>query len=166
MGLLGGIIGGAASLVGGVLGAKAANKGYNEAIGMYDDRLKQIRDHRDKLYYQDPTQSAESQAAVTAAQELLNDQTGKAVATNIVTGGTDESVALQKAAAAKAVADMQQAQAVNGAAKRESVWNNADSQINQMTNYIAELKKAKGLNKAKSITDAASGLAGAAGGIL
>ena len=61
---------------------------------------------------------------------------------------------------------MQQAQAVNGAAKRESVWNNADGQINQMTNYIAELKKAKGLNKAKSITDAASGLASTAGGIL
>lgn len=162
MGLIGGIVGGIASTVGGIFGSKAANKGYNEAIDMYEDRMNQVRDHRDKLYYQDPTQSAENQAAVTQAKELLDAQSDRAAATSVVAGGSAESEALQKAAAAKAVGDIMRDQAVQGAAKKEQVWNTADRELSQMTNYIAQTKKEKNLAKAKAITDAAAGLAGAA----
>ena len=96
------------------------------------------------------------------AQEVLDDATQKAVASNVITGGSDESVAMQKAAAAAAVGKMMQDQAVQGAAKREGVWNNAQKEIDQMNSYIASTELNKGLTAAKNITQAASGVANAA----
>ena len=163
MGMIGGMAGaagaGTASIIGGILSSRAANKGYKEALGAYNDRLNEVRTHLNNVYYQDPTQTAENQAAVTQMRELLNEQADRAAATNAVAGGTDESLALQKAAATKAVADTMQQQAVQGAAKKEQAWQNADQQINQFTNYIAQTKLNKGLAKAKALTDTAQGIA-------
>ena len=162
MGLIGSIAGGVTSAVGGALAAKARNKGYNDYIQMFNDRMQQVKDHRDNLYYQDPTQTAENQVAVTNAQKVLDDATQKAKNTNIVSGGSDEAVALSKQAAQEQVGKMMQEAAIQGAQTKENVWNGADSQIDAMTNYIATAKRDKGLSKAQGITDAASGLAGAA----
>lgn len=162
MGIIGSIAGGLTSAVGGALAAKARNKGYNDYINMFQDRMQQVKDHRDNLYYQDPTQSAENQVAVTNAQKVLDNATATAKNTNIVSGGSDEAVALSKQAAQEQVGKIMQEAAVQGAQTKENVWNTADEQIDQMTNYIATAKKEKALSTAKGITDAAGGLAGAA----
>lgn len=162
MGIIGSIAGGLTSAVGGALAAKARNKGYNDYINMFQDRMQQVKDHRDNLYYQDPTQSAENQVAVTNAQKVLDNATATAKNTNIVSGGSDEAVALSKQAAQEQVGKMMQEAAVQGAQNKENVWTTADSQIDQMTNYIATAKKEKALSTAQVITDAAGGLAGAA----
>ena len=162
MGLIGKIAGGVTSAFGGALAAKARNKGYNDYIQMFNDRMQQVKDHRDNLYYQDPTQTAENQVAVTNAQKVLDNATQTAKNTNIVSGGSDEAVALSKQAAQEQVGKMMQEAAVQGAQTKENVWNTADSQIDQMTNYIATAKKEKALSTAQGITDATSGLAGAA----
>jgi hypothetical protein len=161
-GSVGGILGGVTSAAGGLMAAKARNKGYDQYIQMYQDRLQQVKDHRDNLYYQDPTQTAENQVAVTNAQQVLDNATQKARNTNIVSGGTDEAVALSKQAAQEQVGKMMQEAAVQGAQTKENVWHSSDSQIDQMTNYIATAKKKKALSTAQGITDAAGGLAGAA----
>ena len=124
--------------------------------------MQQVKDHRDNLYYQDPTQTAGNQVAVTNAQKVLDNATQTAKNTNIVTGGSEEAVALSKQAAQEQVGKMMQEAAVQGAQTKDNVWNTADSQVNAMTNYIATAKKEKGLSTAKGITDATSGLAGAA----
>lgn len=162
MGIIGSIAGGLTSAVGGALAAKARNKGYNDYINMFQDRMQQVKDHRDNLYYQDPTQSAENQVAVTNAQKVLDNATATAMNTNIVSGGSDEAVALSKQAAQEQVGKIMQEAAVQGAQTKENVWNTADEQIDQMTNYIATAKKEKALSTAQGITDAAGGLAGAA----
>lgn len=162
MGLIRSIAGGLTSAVGGALAAKARNKGYNDYINMFQDRMQQVKDHRDNLYYQDPTQSAENQVAVTNAQKVLDNATATAKNTNIVSGGSDEAVALSKQAAQEQVGKIMQEAAVQGAQTKENVWNTADEQIDQMTNYIATAKKEKALSTAQGITDAAGGLAGAA----
>lgn len=162
MGLIGSIAGGVTSAVGGALAAKARNKGYNDYINMFQDRMQQVKDHRDNLYYQDPTQTAENQAAVTNAQKVLDNATQTAKNTNIVSGGSDESAALSKQAAQDQVGKMMQDAAVQGAQQKENTWNNADSQIDTFTNYIATAKKEKALSTAQGITDATSGLANAA----
>ena len=162
MGLIGSIVGGLTSAAGGSLAAKARNKGYNEYIKMFQDRMQQVKDHRDNLYYQDPTQSAENQVAVTNAQKVLDNATENAKNTNIVSGGSDEAVAISKQAAQEQVGNIMQQAAVQGAQTKENVWHSADSQIDQMTNYIATAKKEKALSTAQGITDAAGGLAGAA----
>lgn len=161
-GSAGGLLGGAITAVGGSLAARARNQGYNDYIKMYQNRMQQVKDHRDNLYYQDPTQSAENQVAVTNAQKVLDNATENAKNTNIVSGGSDEAVALSKQAAQEQVGNIMQQAAVQGAQNKENVWNTADSQIDSMTNYIAAAKKEKALSTAQGITDAAGGLAGAA----
>lgn len=161
-GSAGGLLGGAITAVGGSLAARARNQGYNEFIKMYQNRMQQVKDHRDNLYYQDPTQSAENQVAVTNAQKVLDNATETAKNTNIVSGGSDEAVAFSKQAAQEQVGNIMQQAAVQGAQNKENVWNTADSQIDTMTNYIAAAKKEKALSTAQGITDAAGGLAGAA----
>lgn len=161
-GSAGGLLGGAITAVGGSLAARARNQGYNDFIEMYQNRMQQVKDHRDNLYYQDPTQSAENQVAVTNAQKVLDNATETAKNTNIVSGGSDEAVALSKQAAQEQVGNIMQQAAVQGAQTKENVWNTADSQIDTMTNYIAAAKKEKALSTAQGITDAAGGLAGAA----
>lgn len=162
MGLIGSIAGGVTSAVSGALAAKKRNAAYNEYIKTFENRMQQVKDHRDNLYYQDPTQIAENQVAVTNAQKVLDNATQKAKNTNIVSGGSDESVALSKQAANEQVGNMMQQAAMQGAQQKENVWNTADSQIDQMTNYIATAKKEKGLAQAQAIQGAASGLASAA----
>lgn len=161
-GSAGGLLGGAITAVGGSLAARARNQGYNEFIKMYQNRMQQVKDHRDNLYYQDPTQSAENQVAVTNAQKVLDNATENAKNTNIVSGGSDEAVALSKQAAQEQVGNIMQQAAVQGAQTKENVWNTADSQIDTMTNYIAAAKKEKALSTAQGITDATGALAGAA----
>lgn len=161
-GSAGGLLGGAITAVGGSLAARARNQGYNEFIKMYQNRMQQVKDHRDNLYYQDPTQSAENQVAVTNAQKVSDNATETAKNTNIVSGGSDEAVALSKQAAQEQVGNIMQQAAVQGAQNKENVWNTADSQIDTMTNYIAAAKKEKALSTAQGITDATGALAGAA----
>ena len=96
MGLIGSIVGGVTGAVGGVAAAKALNKGYRQQQEIYNNRLNDVRAHRDAVYYQDPTQSAENQAAVTNAQKVMDEANQRAQATSIVAGGTDESAALAK----------------------------------------------------------------------
>lgn len=162
MGLIGSIAGGVTSVAGGVLASKARNKGYDQYISMFQDRMQQVKDHRDNIYYQDPTQTAENQVAVTNAQKVLDNATQTAKNTNIVSGGSDESVAMSKQAAQEQVGKMMQDAAVQGAQTKENVWNQADQQIDAFTNYIASAKKEKALGNAQAISQAASGLASAA----
>lgn len=166
MGLIGSIVGGGVSAIGGALAAKNANKAYQQAIDTYEKRSQELKDHRDALYYQDPTQSAENQAAVTNAKKVLAENTKNVAARNAVAGGTDESVALANKQASEAVGNMLQQQAVQGEQRKENVWNTADQQLGTMTQYIANARMQKGLNGAKAITDAASGLSDAANTLL
>lgn len=162
MGLIGGIAGGLTNAIGGIFAGNALNKGFEEQQKLYDQRLTDVKAHRDKLYYQDPTQTAENQAAVTQAQQLLNEQAQRQKASNIVSGGTEESLALQKQATAATVGNMMQQQAVEGAKKKEDIYQNAEGQIDTFTKYLADSKLAQAQGKAQAIQSAAGGLASAA----
>lgn len=165
MGLIGSVLGGVTSAVGGIFAGKALSKGYKQQQEMYQNRLNEIKAHMNKKYYEDPTQSADNQAAVTQAQELLNEQTKRAVDSAAVSGATNDSIALQKQANAAAVGNMLQQQAAAGAANRENIYQNAQSQTDAFTQYQAASKLGQAQAKANAITSAASGLASAAGGL-
>lgn len=159
MGRIGAIIGGVTSAAGGLIAGHALNKGYKQQQELYNNRLNDVKAHRDAVYYQDPTQSAESQAAVTQAQQVMDDANKRAAATSIVAGGTDESAALAKAQASQSVGNMMQQQAVQGQSRKDKAWSSADSQIDTFSKYLADAKLGQAQGKAKAIQDAASGLA-------
>lgn len=162
MGLIGSIVGGVTGAVGGVAAAKALNKGYRQQQEIYNNRLNDVRAHRDAVYYQDPTQSAENQAAVTNAQKVMDEANQRAQATSIVAGGTDESAALAKQQSASTVGNMMQQQAVQGQSRKDNAWSSADSQIDTFSKYLADSKLAQAAGKAQGIQQAAGGLASAA----
>lgn len=165
MGLIGSIVGGVAGIAGGIAAGNALNKGFKQQQEIFNNRISDVKQHRDNVYYQDPTQSAENQAAVTQAQQVLNDANKRAAASSIVTGGTDESAALAKGQATATVGQMMQQQAAQGAAKKEQVWQAADSQIDTFSKYLADSKLQQAQGKAQAITQATSGLANAAGAL-
>lgn len=165
MGLIGSLVGGVAGAIGAGLSGSALGDAYRKQQKMYDQRMSEVRSHRDAVYYQDPTQSAENQAAVTNAQKVLAEQGRRTRATNIVTGGTDESEALQKAADSAAVGNMLQQQAVQGAAKKEQAYQSAEGQLDAFTKYKADSVAQQGQAKAQAIQGAFGGLSQAAGGL-
>lgn len=165
MGLIGSIVGGVAGIAGGIAAGNALNKGFKQQQEIFNNRISDVKQHRDNVYYQDPTQSAESQAAVTQAQQVINETNKRAAASSIVTGGTDESAALAKGQGVAAVGQMMQQQAVQGAAKKEQVWQAADQQIDTFSKYLADSKLQQAQGKAQAITQATSGLANAAGAL-
>lgn len=165
MGLIGSAIGAAAGFIGSSKAGKAIEEALEEQKKLYDQRMSEVRSHRDAVYYQDPTQSAENQAAVTNAQKVLAEQGKRTRATNAVTGGTDESAALEKAAASASVGNMLQQQAVQGAAKKESAYQSAEGQLDNFTKYKADAIRQAGMAKAGATQQAFSGLAQAAGGM-
>lgn len=162
MGLIGSIAGGITGAIGGAAAAKALNKGYKQQQEIYNNRLNDVRAHRDAVYYEDPTQSAANQAAVSQAQQVMDEGNKRAQATSIVTGGTDESAALAKQQAASTVGNMMQQQAVQGQQRKDSAWSAADSEIDTFDKYLADSKLAQAAGKAQGIQQAAGGLASTA----
>lgn len=162
MGLIGSIVGGVTSGIGSIFAGKAASKGYKEAQKLYQDRLNDIKTHMNQKYYEDPTQNADNQAALTQAREVLNEQTQRANDAAVVTGATPGAVALQKQAAAATMGNILQQQAAAGAANRESQYQQSQQQIDAFTNYLANAKMGQAQAKANAISGAAGGLSQAA----
>ena len=50
MGLIGGILGGTVGAVGGIVAGKKLNQGYQQQQDIYNQRLSDIKAHRDNLY--------------------------------------------------------------------------------------------------------------------
>lgn len=162
MGLIGSLAGSAISAVGGIAAGKTLSKGYKQQEEIYNNRINDVKSHRDNVYYADPSQNAENQAAVTNAKTVLDNSTKNAVQSNVVTGGSDESVALAKGQATQSVGTMMQNAATDSSKEKENTWNNADQTINTFSKYVADAKLGQAQAKAGSITSAASGLSSAA----
>ena len=150
MGLIGAALGLGAGVAGGIL---SGNK-LKDQEAIYNQRMADIKAHRDNVYYRDPTQTAENQAALTQAKEVMNEETKRAAATAAVTGGTPEAVALAKKQASDTVGNILQQQAVQGAQKKEQAWQQSDAQLDAYSKYLADSKAAQ----AASIAQAAGGL--------
>ncbi len=165
MGLIGSVLGGAASAVGGIMAGNALDAAYKQQQKLYDQRMSEVKAHRDAVYYQDPNASAGNVAAVTNAQKVLAEQGKRSRATNAVTGGTAESEALAKQQATDAVGSIIQQQATQHEAQKENVYQNADKTLDAFTQYKANAILGAGQAKAQATQQAFSGLAQTAGSL-
>lgn len=159
--MIGSLAGSAISIGGGLLGAKALNKGYRQQQEIFNNRMNDVRAHRDAVYYQDPSQSAENQAAVANAQQVM-DEANKRARLQASLPVAPMRAQLAKAQSAATVGNMMQQAAVNGQSRKDTAWSSADSQLDTFTKYLADSKLAQAAGKAKSIQDAAGELASAA----
>ena len=129
--------------------------------GAYNKSIRDLEKARDnelaywnRLAYSDPLQNSENQAALRQARELLKANTQRTAASQAVTGATDESVALQKAAATEALEDITADIAANSTQYKDNAMQNYLNANKNYTNAINDVR----IKKAQSEASAMQGL--------
>lgn len=127
-------IGGAAALGGAIYGAIASSKYNNKARAL----IQQQRDDNKRWFEianaRDFTQRTDSQAVLNRQREMLDEHYKRARAAGVVSGATDESVAMQKSAANDAMAQTMSDIASGAAAYKDSIeqqYRQQDAALNQ-----------------------------------
>lgn len=150
--------------------AKLLAEGYGKwkaakERGKYYDALEGQREENRKWYEQkmaeDYTQRTDMQNILRKQRELLDEQYKRARATNIVAGGTDESLALQQANANDVVGETMADMASQASTYKEGVENQFREKDAQLEREIA----GQHLENAQAITEATSQLGAAIGGL-
>lgn len=168
--MVGAIVGAAAQIGSSIYGAIKSSQANKRA----EQLLKNQRDENQKWYDQklaeDYTQRTDVQNVLRKQRELLQEQYQRARATNIVAGGTDESLALQKAAANEAMGETMADIAENAASYKEGVENQflaQDAALNQQQIANEQAKARSIANAAGQVGSAVSGLmTGASGDVI
>ena len=131
-------------------GGGAYNKSIRDLEGARDKELA----YWEKLAYSDPLHNSENQAALRQARELLKSNTNRALASAAVTGATDESVALQKAAANESLEDITADIAAGGTQFKNNAMQNY---LNANRNYVDAINNVR-IKKSESEAAAMQGL--------
>lgn len=131
-------------------GGGAYKKSIRDLEGARDKELA----YWEKLSYSDPLHNSENQAALRQARELLKANTNRALASAAVTGATDESIALQKAAANESLEDI----TADIAAGSTQFKNNAmQNYLTANRNYVDAINNVR-IKKSESEAAAMQGL--------
>ena len=134
MPILSSILGGVGALGSAIYGAVASSKANNRARQLIQQQRDDNKRWYDTKMNQDYTLRTDVQNAINRQRELLDEQYKRARATNVVSGGSEESVALQKEAANKALADTTADIAAAGANYKDQVeqqYRAQDAALNQ-----------------------------------
>jgi hypothetical protein len=154
-------LGGALQLGSAIYGQVKSNQ-YNKQA---QDELKARREENKQWYNQkmneDYMMRSDVQNVLRKQRELLNEQYQRARATNIVAGGTDESLALQQQAANNAMGETM----ADIAANASSYKDNVEQQYRSAENNLSAQQQQIYTNQANQVAQAAS-QAGQAGGTL
>lgn len=98
------IAGGVGALGSAIYGSIASSKLNNKARSILNQQVKDNKAWYDTRMSQDYTARADVQAAINRQRQILDEQYRNARATNVVAGGTDAQLALQKEAANRSLA--------------------------------------------------------------
>lgn len=154
---VGGALGVAGSVFGGISQARAARK----VQANLQNQLQDNQDWYDRRYNEDATQRADAQAILTKTEESIKQRNQQAAGTQAVMGGTDETVAAAKEANNKALADATSTIAVNGDRRKDNIENKYLDTKTDLNNQLNQLETNKAANTAKAIggvTDAGASL--------
>lgn len=152
--MIGGIISGAAGAAvkigGAIAGGRAASRAAKRAKRIVEEQKKENQQWFDRRYNEDATQRADAQRILTMTQDSIRNRNRQAAATAAVMGGTNESVAAEKAANNQALSDTM-SQIVASAADRkdqiEGQFRQRNADLNQQLIEI-EQQRAQGIAQA------------------
>ncbi len=150
MGLIGGAIGAAGSIFGGISASKAMKKMKRNI----EAQRKKNQDWYDRRYNEDATQRADAQAILTQTQENIKQRNKQAAGSAAVMGGTDESVAAAKAANNQALADATSQIAANADARKDQIEQTYMERDNAFVEQLNNLE----MGKAQAISGAVQGV--------
>lgn len=154
MGLIGGAIGAAGAIFGGISASNAMKKMKKNV----EAQRKKNQDWYDRRYNEDATQRADAQRILTQTEESIKQRNRQAAGAAAVMGGTDESVAAAKAANNEALADATSQIAANADARKDNI----EATYMQNDNAFVERLNQIEQGKAQAISGAVQGVANAA----
>ena len=159
--MVGAIIGAAAQIGSSIYGAIKSSQANKRAQQLIQNQ----RDENQKWYNQkmaeDYAKRTDVQNVLRKQRELLQEQYQRARATNVVAGGTDESLALQQQAANDAMGDTMANIAANASSYKEGIeqqYRAQDAALNQQQAGIEQAKAQSIANAAGQVGSAVSGL--------
>ena len=160
--MVGTILGAAAQVGSSIYGAIKSSQANKRA----EQLLKNQRDENKKWYDQkmaeDYTKRTDVQNVLRKQRELLQEQYQRARATNLVAGGTDESLALQQQAANQAMGDTM----ANIAAQASSYKEGVENQFRTQDAALNQQQIANEQNRAQAIANAAGQVGSAVSGLM
>lgn len=159
--MIGAIIGGAVGAAGGILGGISKNKAIKKQMQMVAQQQRDNQDWYNRRYNEDATQRADAQRLLSITEESIKKRNKAAAGTAAVMGGMDESVAAEKEAGNKAMADAVSQINAAGEARKEQIENQYLARKDQLDNSMRELEG----QKSSALDIISQGLGGAASGM-
>ena len=160
--MVGQIIGAATQIGASVYGAIKSSQANKRARQMLQNQKDENQKWYDQKMAEDYMQRSDVQNVLRKQRELLQEQYKRARATNIVAGGTDESLALQQQAANQAMGDTM----ANIAAQSSSYKEGVENQYREQNAALTQQQIANEQAKAQSIAAAAGQVGSAVSGLM
>ena len=145
-------LGGATSLASSVIGAIKSKEANQKANDLITQRQKSNKKWYEDAMGADYLNRPDTQAILKKQRELLDEHYNRARATNVVSGGTDEALAMQKASADKTLAETMSNIAGQSAAYKDAV----ERQYQAQDNALNQQQVAVAQNQSAQIAQAAS----------
>lgn len=155
MGIFGSAIGGALGIGGAIFGGISASKAMKKAKNIVEGQMKDNQNWYDRRSNEDVTQRADAQHILTIEQDRIRQRNRQAAGTQAVMGGTDESVAAEKAANNQALAEATSQIAVNGERRKDRIEQQYMQTKSDLNDKLREIE----VGKANGVTNAAAGVA-------
>jgi len=160
--MVGAIVGAAAQIGSSIYGAVKSSQANKRAQQMIQNQRDENQKWYDMKMAEDYTQRSEVQNVLRKQRDLLKEQYNRARATNIVAGGTDESLALQQREANETMGETMANIAANASAYKDSIENQYRSQDAALNQQQIGVEQAK----AQSIAQAAGQMGSAVSGLV
>ena len=160
--MVGQILGAAVQVGSSIYGAVKSSQANKQAQQMIQNQRDENKKWYDQKMAEDYMQRSDVQNVLRKQRELLNEQYQRARATNIVAGGTDESLALQQQAANETMGDTMANIAANASNYKDSIENQYRSQDAALNQQQIGVEQAK----AQAIAQAAGQVGSAVGGLM
>ena len=160
--MIGAIVGAAAQIGSSIYGAIKSSQANKRAQEMIQNRRDENKRWYDTKMAEDYTQRSEVQNILRKQVDLLKEQYKRAKATNIVAGGTDESLALQQQAANETMGETMANIAANASVYNDSVENQYRAQDAALNQQQIGVEQAN----AQSIAQAAGQMGSAVSGLI
>lgn len=154
---IGSIIGAGLGAIGSIFGGIKASQAMRKVRDNINAEKADNEAWYNAEYYNDATQRADAQRAIQMTMDDVRKRNQQARAMQAVAGGTDASVAVEKAANNQAIADTMSSIAADAANRKDEIqqqYRQTKSALNANLNNME-------LNKAQAITQATQGVVGA-----
>lgn len=160
--MIGSLIGAAAQVGSSIFGAIKSSQANKKAQSLIQNQRDNNKKWYDQKMAEDYTQRTDVQNILTKQRELLDEQYQRARATNLIAGGTAESLALQQQAANDAMGDTMADIASQASSYKEGVEQQYRAEDNALNQQQVQIYT----NQGNQIAQAAGQVGSAVSGLM